>query len=37
MIFWHLLLSLEAHYQAALRGGFEQALTAFRDRDYLLA
>jgi BirA family biotin operon repressor/biotin-[acetyl-CoA-carboxylase] ligase len=32
-----LLLSLEAHYQAALRSGFEKALTAFRERDYLLA
>ena len=32
-----LLLSLEAHYAAALRGGFERALTAFRARDYLLA
>ena len=32
-----LLLSLQAHYTAALRGGFERALTAFRERDYLLA
>ncbi len=32
-----LLLSLEMHYKAALRGGFERALTAFRERDYLLA
>jgi BirA family biotin operon repressor/biotin-[acetyl-CoA-carboxylase] ligase len=32
-----LLLSLEAQYQAALRGGFDRALSAFRGRDYLLA
>jgi BirA family biotin operon repressor/biotin-[acetyl-CoA-carboxylase] ligase len=32
-----LLLSLEAQYKAVLRGGFESALTAFRERDYLLA
>jgi BirA family biotin operon repressor/biotin-[acetyl-CoA-carboxylase] ligase len=32
-----LLLSLEEQYKAALRGGFESALTAFRERDYLLA
>lgn len=32
-----LLLSLEAQYKAALRGGFETALTAFRERDYLLS
>ncbi len=32
-----LLLSLEAHYKAAARGGFEHALSAFRERDYLLA
>jgi len=32
-----LLLSLEAHYKAALRGGFDKALTAFRERDYLLS
>ena len=32
-----LLLSLEAHYQAALRSGFDKALTAFRARDYLLS
>ena len=32
-----LLLGLEAHYKAALRGGFDKALTAFRERDYLLS
>jgi BirA family biotin operon repressor/biotin-[acetyl-CoA-carboxylase] ligase len=32
-----LLLSLEAQYKAVARGGFESALTAFRERDYLLA
>jgi BirA family biotin operon repressor/biotin-[acetyl-CoA-carboxylase] ligase len=32
-----LLLCLESHYQAALRGGFDKALTAFRERDYLLS
>jgi BirA family biotin operon repressor/biotin-[acetyl-CoA-carboxylase] ligase len=32
-----LLLSLEAHYQGALRGGFEKSLTAFRERDYLIS
>jgi len=32
-----LLLSLEAHYQTALRGGFDKALTSFRERDYLLS
>lgn len=32
-----LLLTLETHYQAALRGGFDRALTAFRERDYLLS
>jgi BirA family biotin operon repressor/biotin-[acetyl-CoA-carboxylase] ligase len=32
-----LLLSLETQYKAAVSGGFEAALTAFRERDYLLA
>lgn len=32
-----LLLGLDAHYQAALRNGFEKALSAFRERDYLLS
>jgi len=32
-----LLLSLESHYKAAARGGFGRALSAFRERDYLLA
>lgn len=32
-----LLLSLESHYKTAARGGFGRALTAFRERDYLLA
>jgi len=32
-----LLLSLGAQYQTALRGGFDKALTAFRERDYLLS
>jgi BirA family biotin operon repressor/biotin-[acetyl-CoA-carboxylase] ligase len=30
-----LLLSLESHYKTAARGGFDRALTAFRERDYL--
>ena len=29
------LLNLEKHYKAALRGGFERAISAFRERDYL--
>jgi BirA family biotin operon repressor/biotin-[acetyl-CoA-carboxylase] ligase len=32
-----LLLCLEAHYKAAARGGFDRALSAFRERDYLLS
>ena len=32
-----LLLSLESHYHTAIRSGFDKALTAFRERDYLLA
>ena len=32
-----LLLSLESHYKAAARGGFGRALSAFRERDYLLS
>jgi BirA family transcriptional regulator, biotin operon repressor / biotin---[acetyl-CoA-carboxylase] ligase len=32
-----LLLGLEEAYKAALRGGFEKALSAFRERDYLLS
>ncbi len=32
-----LLLALEVHYKAALRGGFEATLTRFRERDYLLS
>lgn len=32
-----LLLCLEAHYMAAVRGGFERALSAFRERDYLVS
>ncbi len=31
-----LLLSLETHYAEAVRGGFDRALSSFRERDYLL-
>jgi BirA family biotin operon repressor/biotin-[acetyl-CoA-carboxylase] ligase len=32
-----LLLTLEVHYADAARSGFERALSAFRERDYLLS
>ncbi|HTX69361.1 MAG TPA: biotin--[acetyl-CoA-carboxylase] ligase [Thermoleophilia bacterium] len=32
-----MLLGLETSYKSALRGGFDKALTAFRDRDFLLS